>query len=101
MLMVNMINIRFSNYKGDAILYNSEKNERNAGAGALAEETAEEATMNREGKQFMACGACGIVIDENGGIVSSFDEMAAGFKRIAKLFKRNESSHKAAPAVHA
>ena len=60
-----------------------------------------EIAMNRESKQFMACGACGIVVDGNGEIETSFDRMAAGIKRVAKLFKRGSSEHKVSFVAHA
>ena len=57
--------------------------------------------MSRESKQFMACGACGIVVDGNGEIETTFDRMAAGIRRVAKLFKRGSSEHKVSFVAHA
>ena len=60
-----------------------------------------ETAMSRESKKLMASGAGGTVDDGNGEIETTFDRMAAGIKRVAKLFKRGSSEHKVSFVAHA
>lgn len=57
--------------------------------------------MNKESRQFMACGACGVVVDGNGVVTSSFDQMTAGVRRVFKALGRSRSEGKTTPVVHA
>lgn len=101
MVMLNMQNIRFSNYKEHAILFISDKHKRWQGMCSPVAKSRKEMTMTRESKQFMACGACGSVVDGNGEIVSSLDQMMSGIKRVVRSFRQESSERKASPAVHA
>ena len=46
--------------------------------------------------QVMACGACAVVMNENGQVTTSVDMLVSGVKNIASKFSRQGSSRRAA-----
>ena len=53
--------------------------------------------MNKK-TQVMTCGACAVVMDENGQTTTSIDLIVNDVKRIASLFNRRGSSRRTVTA---
>lgn len=48
--------------------------------------------------QVMTCGACAVVVDENGQMTTSIDMIVNDVKRIASWFNRRTASRRTATA---
>lgn len=46
--------------------------------------------MNNGKHQVMACGACSIVVDEDGRMTTSIDKLVAGIKRLVSRTPRQQ-----------
>ena len=79
--MFNMINIRFSDYVQCAIL-------------ASMEEQMMRGVVMSSKNHVLTCGACTVVVDENGNTTTSVDLLAGGIKRIASRFNHRAASRR-------
>ena len=51
--------------------------------------------MNSNKNHVLTCGACAVVVDENGNTTTSIDMLAGGVKRIISKFNRHGASRRA------
>lgn len=52
--------------------------------------------MNSNKNQVMTCGACTVVVDENGQMTTSVGMLVGGMKRLGSMLGRRSSSRRAA-----
>ncbi len=77
-----MIKIRYSDYVQCAIL------------ASMKERMARGVVMSNK-NHVLTCGACAVVVDENGNTTTSIDLLASGVKRIISKINRHEASRRA------
>ena len=55
--------------------------------------------MNSNKSQIMTCGACSVIMDEDGQMTTSIDTLVGGAKRlVSKFTRRSNTSHAEAVA---
>jgi hypothetical protein len=55
--------------------------------------------MNGSKNQVMTCGACAVMMNEDGQTTTSIDALVSGVKHIASRFSRNGSTRRSAVAT--